>query len=155
VDLEEILRASSVAPFEAMAHVHNELGRAILVAWDRTIEGYDRLGLTELEVLIEQLRLLLPDPPDDYDPARFIAANRWQPSRDRSHEYLLIHRCSDWRQQLVMVEWLRRTGEIEVFMGRRYRYRTVGAYRYWALARNEHILNRRPAPEPQLDLGAL
>jgi hypothetical protein len=99
------------------------------------------------------LRDVLPeDPPAEYDPRPFIAANTWTYARtrpDNPHEYLLLHKSTDWREHLRFVRWLRVHGEVERWVDRRpYPYREVDGWRYWTLClvNDEVILNRRKAP---------
>ena len=65
---------------------------------------------------------------------------------DHPHEYVVISRSSDWREHLRFLQWLRHWGELELFKGRHYPYRTVDGFRYWAMSLEHTIINRRKAP---------
>jgi hypothetical protein len=137
VEFEAALR------FGRLGALANCAGRRVLAAW----EGQDAEALAEALAL---LRDVLPvDPPADYDPSPFIEANVWHYARtmpDRPHEYLVIHKSTDWREHLVFKRWLEVHGEVERWRDRRdYPYRTIGPFRYWSLGfvNDELILNRR------------
>jgi hypothetical protein len=100
---------------------------------------------------LQLLRDVAPEVDDDYDPMPFIEANEWVVAKTDpapiKHEYVLIRRATDWREQLRFVRWLRVTGELELFEGRRYPGRVVDGHRYWAMADLDHtIANRRRLP---------
>jgi hypothetical protein len=106
------------------------------------------------EAALVLLRDVLPaDPPEDYDPRPYIEANEWTYARTRPqnpHEYLLLHKSTDWREHLRFLRWIRVHGEVERWLDRRdYPYRTVDGWRYWSLClvNDEVIINRRKAPE--------
>lgn len=101
---------------------------------------------TDLGEALERLRLSLPVVGD----ARpYIASQEWTFARtmpDRPHWYVLLRRSTDWAEHLRMLLWLR-SGELEMFHGHPYRYRTVDDFRYWAMGPNDTIINRRRATE--------
>lgn len=117
-------------------------GRAVLDAWD---DG-DEAALAEA---MADLRSVLPVVEDGYDPGPYIAAQEWVVARtmpENPHSYVLIRNSTDYVEHLRFVDWLRRTGEVEVFNGRRYKGRTINWHRYWVLGVNDTIVNRRKAP---------
>jgi hypothetical protein len=92
------------------------------------------------------LRDLVPNPPEDFDPRPYIAANEWvfaSTMPDHPHEYVLIRHSTDWRTHILFGRWIRRYGQVERHMGRSYRYRAVDGWRYWVLGPNDTIINRR------------
>jgi hypothetical protein len=105
------------------------------------------------DTAVALLRDVLPDPPEDYDPRPFIAANTWTYAKtsEHPHEYLLLRNSADWREHLRFLRWLRVFGEVERWLdGHRYRYRLVDGWRYWAMfSPNDTILNRRREPTPE------
>jgi hypothetical protein len=117
----------------------------VLAAWS----GQEPEELAQAMSLLRDV--LPPDPAEDYDPRGFVQANRWTFAKtmpDRPHEYLLIHKSSDWREHLIFRRWLEVHGEVERWLdGRDYPGRVVDGQRYWSLcnANDEVILNRRRA----------
>jgi hypothetical protein len=96
------------------------------------------------------LRDVLPNPPESYDPRPYIEANTWVFARtmpENPHEYVMLRASTDWREHLRFLRWLRVYGEVERWLdGRRYRYRIVDGWRYWAMwSPNDTILNREVA----------
>ena len=128
---------------------------------ERTLRGGNMAGLLSvagrrvLDVIPDELAddpavtllrdVLGGDPPEDYDPRPYIAANEWtfaSTMPENPHEYVLLRNSSDWREHLRFLRWIRR-GKVEVWRDRRrYRYRVVDGWRYWALGPNDTILNR-------------
>ena len=125
-------------------------GRAVLRAW----EGNDEAALAEAK---GELRSVLPVVPVGYDPRPYIASQVWVFAKSMAdpHEYLVIRNSTDWREHLVFVDWIRRSGEQERYQGRLYRFRIVDGRRYWTLGPDDTIANRavlEPPPSVQLVL---
>jgi hypothetical protein len=133
IDFERALRGGHLAELQRVA------ARGVLDASQGTIE--DALAL---------LRDVVPaDPAEDWDPAPYIETNEWTFATtmpEHPHEYLLIRNSVDWREHLIFVRWLRVHGQVETYRGRRYRYRVVNGWRYWALGPSDSIANRRREP---------
>lgn len=92
----------------------------------------------------------------EYDPTAYIESQRWRFASsmpDHPHEYVLLRASSDAHAHLAFLDWIRTTGSIEVYRGRRYRYREVAGHRYWAMGPADTIINRRvvPGSDPTLD----
>jgi hypothetical protein len=99
---------------------------------------------------IHVLRDACPDPPEDYDPRPYIAANYWvfaSTMPENPHYYVMLKASTDWREHLRFLRWIRR-GVAEVWRdGRRYPYRYVDGYRYWAMPDPSWtIINRERQP---------
>jgi hypothetical protein len=104
----------------------------------------------DYDAAVALLRDVLPNPPADYDPRPYVAAQAWTFAKtmpDNPHEYVLIRKSTDWRAHLCVLSWLRAHGEVEKFMGRTYRFRTVDDHHYWVLGPSDTIINRRKAPQ--------
>jgi hypothetical protein len=129
-----------------LASLASYAGRQVLAAWDAD----DSEALTEAMVL---LRDVLPDPPEDYDPRPWIAAQPWKTAK-RGEQYVVLRASTDWRGQLVFIRWLRVTGYEEWFYGKPYRCRDIDGFHYWAMTSpTDTISNRRAMTSEQLDLG--
>jgi hypothetical protein len=123
----------------------NLAGRRVLAAWeaDRPDELAEALAL---------LRDVLPNVPEGYDPTPWIEAQPWVTARSGDHQYVLIRRSTDWREQVRFLRWLRTTGFQERWgqRGETYRYKVVttsdGRWRYWPSNADETISNRRREP---------
>ena len=83
----------------------------------------------------------------------FIAAHRWQTSKDGSHQYTVI----DWPDCdraafLAVAAWIREEGAggyFERFGGHRYRYMDIDGMQYWTMGwplDNTQVLNRAKKP---------
>jgi hypothetical protein len=138
-----------------MANVYRALLTELVETWHS--DG-------DVQAVIDQIEQVVPTPPPDYDPRPFLEASRFTYATTRPknpHYYQLIENApplaGGWRAQLLLLEWIRRTGEVEVGFGSHFFYRTVttsdGTWRYWALAPEWHILKRRVAPEQELDFS--
>ena len=107
-------------------------------------------NLIQLEEALALLRDVLPDPPADYSPRNYIASQEWvyaSTMPENEHFYVMLKASTDWGSHLMMLRWIRVTGEIERFKGSKYRYRTVDGWRYWAMTDpGWTVLNRRRAP---------
>jgi hypothetical protein len=116
------------------------IAELLIVAGRRVLAGEDGA----LQLLAD---VLGGDPPHDYDPTQYIQANQWTYARtmpENPHEYLLIHRSSDWREHLRFVRFIRLHGFQERLGREMYRYSTPGdGWRYWCSNAYEAILNRR------------
>lgn len=111
----------------------------------RVIAAWESGEAEELAAAIALLADVNPDVPEDFDPRPFIEGNEWVFAKtmpENPHEYVLLRNSSDWVEQLRFLRWLRR-GEVERFLGRSYRGRTVDGWRYWALSPDDSIVNRR------------
>lgn len=123
-----------------MAAILGAVGRDLLAAWRASDEG-------ALAEAMEELALCLPDPPEDYNPQPYLAAQQWATARSGDHQYVLLARSTDPVEHLIVLEHIRRAGAIEHFMGRDYRYIEVDGWRVWAMpSPNATLLNRRMAP---------
>jgi hypothetical protein len=157
VDLEALIREST-QPGHSLGVVWWEVLKEVGAAWDRYAKTND---ITELEAVVAQVKEVVPPVPEGYDPHPFLEASSFRVSRDRSHAYQLINQAPEpwgWRGQLLFLEHVRATGEIEWFPpgrgGLPYRYRTFttsdGTFRYWSLVGPEwHLINRRHAPKAE------
>jgi hypothetical protein len=120
--------------------------RKALAAWDAAVEsgGGDEL-VAELHDAMQQLRDVIPLPPQDYDPRPYIASQRWVFAKsmpENPHYYVLLSRSSDWRGHLTMLAWIRRWGRRELF-GRWWQAVDVDGWHYWAMSPDDTILNRK------------
>lgn len=87
--------------------------------------------------------------PDGYDPGPYIEANEWKQARtfrENPHQYLLWDRASDLMEQAMLVKWIEVGGFDRTFKGRRYRYRELDGWLYWAMALT--VNRRRIEDEP-------
>jgi hypothetical protein len=80
-----------------------------------------------------------------YTPRPYIAAQHWVFAKsmpDNAHFYVLLKVSTDREAHLDFLSWIRQ-GRSEVWQGRRYHYRVVDGWRYWALGPWDTIINRR------------
>jgi hypothetical protein len=110
-----------------------------------------------LAAAMVELGRVMPEAPKDFDPRPYIAANEWRYAKTRPqnpHFYVLLVVSSDPYEHLRFLAWLQASEEVEDWGGKRFHYHEVDGWRYWALTNpNATIINRRVAPEAQLELG--
>lgn len=105
----------------------------LLAAWDGLdprIRAVQPAGLREA---VEGLRAALVGD-DAWDPRPYIAAHEWVFARtvpDRPHWYVTPSSTTDASAHERFIRLIQRRGEVERFEGRRYRYLTIDAWRYW------------------------
>jgi hypothetical protein len=107
------------------------------------------------------------DSPDsEYDPADYIASQRWVHARSvpppHEHEYVVASASTDLDAHWALLRWIARTGRWEHFEGYgprdpgvragRWKYARCGEWVLWASGPKGSIANRRragaPAPPP-------
>jgi hypothetical protein len=136
----------------------NYAARLLLDCWEVLREDESVSRIQDFADALQLTRDLFPEVSESYDPSGYIHANAWTFAKtmpQHPHEYLLIHKSTDWREHMRFLRFIVEHGELERYGGLDYFGVVVDGKRYWrmsgrwkangpaALNPDETIINRR------------